>query len=127
MVVSDWRKALLLFEEHGTLVVETEVLMIEEEEIWCNDGRGSWRRKGASIEDRKLIRVFEREVFENKSDFLKFLPKDLPDPFSNRNLAESLGIPVNQSRRMTYSLRKIGTITHVGKNKNQMLFTRAVN
>jgi hypothetical protein len=29
IVVSDWRKALLLFEEHGTLVVETEVLMIE--------------------------------------------------------------------------------------------------
>ena len=29
MVVSDWRKALLLFEEHGTLVVETDVLMIE--------------------------------------------------------------------------------------------------
>ena len=29
MVVSDWRKALLIFEEHGTFVVETEVLMIE--------------------------------------------------------------------------------------------------
>ena len=29
MVVSDTRKALLLFEEHGTLVVENEVLMIE--------------------------------------------------------------------------------------------------
>jgi hypothetical protein len=29
MIVSDWRKAMLLFEEHGTLVVETEVLMIE--------------------------------------------------------------------------------------------------
>jgi hypothetical protein len=29
MVVSDWRKALLIFEEHGTLVVETEVLMVE--------------------------------------------------------------------------------------------------
>jgi hypothetical protein len=29
MVVSDARKALLLFEEHGTLVVETEVLLIE--------------------------------------------------------------------------------------------------
>src|SRR5436309_8086296 len=28
-IVSDWRRALLLFEEHGTLVVETEVLMIE--------------------------------------------------------------------------------------------------
>ncbi len=29
MVVSDTRKALLLFEEHGALVVESEVLMIE--------------------------------------------------------------------------------------------------
>lgn len=29
MVVSDPRRALLLFEEHGTLVVETDVLMIE--------------------------------------------------------------------------------------------------
>ena len=29
MVVSDPRKALLLFEEHGTLVVEDEVLMVD--------------------------------------------------------------------------------------------------
>lgn len=29
MVVSDARKAMLLFEEHGTLVVESEVLLIE--------------------------------------------------------------------------------------------------
>src|SRR6185369_10174482 len=29
MVVSDTRKALLLFEEHGTLVVENDVLMID--------------------------------------------------------------------------------------------------
>ena len=102
-----------------------EVLMIEVEEIWCNDGRGSWRRKGASIEDRKLIRVFERSIFEHKADFLKVLPEDLPDPFSNRNLAESLGISINQSRKMTYALRKIGTITYVGKNRNQMFFVRA--
>jgi hypothetical protein len=111
-----------LFSE-GNLSVE--VLMVEVEETWCNDGKGSWRRKGASIEDRKLIRVFERVVFEHKADFLRVLPKDLPDPFSNRNLAESLGITVNQSRKMTYSLRKIGAIKHVGKNRNQMLFVRA--
>ena len=105
--------------------LSVEVLMIEVEEIWCDNGRGSWRRKGASIEDRKLIRVLERKVFEHKTDFLKFLPKDLPDPFSNRNLAESLGIPISQSRKMTYSLRRIGAITHVGKSRNQMLFARS--
>jgi hypothetical protein len=99
--------------------------MIEVEEVWCNDGRGSWRRKGASIEDRKLIRVFERRIFEHTADFLKILPKDLADPFSNTDLAESLVIPVSQSRKMTYALRKMGAITYVGKNRNQMLFARA--
>ncbi len=102
-----------------------EVLMIEEEEIWCNDGRGSWRRKGASIEDRRLIRVFERQIFEREEDFLKILPNELPDPFSNRHLAADLGISVNQSRRMTYSFRKMEIITQVAKKGNQMFFARS--
>jgi len=101
-----------------------EVLMIEVEETWCNDGRGSWRRKGASIEDRRLLRVFERRVFERKTDLLKVLPEDLPYPFTNRDLAESLRIPVDQSREITYVLRKIGAIACVGRNRNQMLFVR---
>ncbi len=101
-----------------------EVLMIETEETWINDGKGSWRRKGTSIEDKKLIQVYETETFQNKMDFLKIIPENLPDPFSNRNLSESLGIPINQSRKITYSLRKMGAIAHVGNNRNQMLFTR---
>lgn len=107
---------------NGNLSIE--VLMIEMEETWRNDGKGSWRRKGASIEDRKLIRVLESIVFEDKVDFLKVLPKDLIAPFSNRSLAEGLGITDNQSRRITYALRKIGAIAHVGNDRRQMLFDR---
>jgi hypothetical protein len=102
-----------------------EALLIEEEEIWRNNGKGTWRRKGASIQDRKLIRVYERELFEHKTEFLRILPKNLPAPFTNRNLAENLGIQIGQSRRITYSLRKIGVIAQVGKNGNQMLFKRS--
>lgn len=101
-----------------------EVLMIEMEETWCKDGRGSWRRKGVSIEDRRLLRVLERIVFEQKTDLLKVLPEDLPRPFTNRDLSERLGIPVSQSRKITYVLKKIGVIACVGRNRNQMLFTR---
>jgi hypothetical protein len=104
--------------------LSVEVLMIEAEEVWCNDGKGSWRRRGASVEDRKLIRVFQRKVFEHPSDFLEILPKDLAHPFSNKDLAKSLAIPVNQSRKITYTLRKIGAISLVGKNRNEMLFAR---
>ena len=109
---------------NGNLSVE--VLMIEMEETWCDDGRGSWRRRGASVEDRRLIRVLERKVFESKADFLEVLPKDLPDPFSSTDLARSLGIRVGQSRKITYSLRKIGAIIHVGNRRKQMLFARTL-
>lgn len=101
-----------------------EVLFVEVEEVWYNDGRGSWRRRGASIEDRKLVRVFERRIFEHVEDFLKILPAGLAEPFSNKDLAESLAISISQSRKMTYALRKMGAIACVGKNRNQMLFTR---
>jgi hypothetical protein len=49
MVVSDPRKALLLFEEHGTLVVESEVLMIE-----GNNKPGSLARICNQLSDAKV-------------------------------------------------------------------------
>jgi len=35
----------------------------------------------ASIEDRRQMRVFDRRIFEDKTDFLCLFPEDLPDPF----------------------------------------------
>lgn len=101
-----------------------EVLMIEEEEIRCKDGRGSWRRKGASIKDRKLLQVVERARFSEAADFLPFLPTDLDLPFSNRSLAESAGLSIRQARKMTYCLRKMGAIRKVGKSRNELLFEK---
>ena len=49
-----------------------EILMIREEEVRCNDGKGSWRRRGASIRDRKLIDVIGRMMFKDEKDFLRF-------------------------------------------------------
>ncbi|MCK5593136.1 hypothetical protein KAI31_03460, partial [Candidatus Bathyarchaeota archaeon] len=75
-----------------------EVLMIEEEEVRCNDGRGSWRRRGASIKDRKLISVTERVLFKDEKDFLRFLPGELPDPFTNKDLSTRVAVSVNLAR-----------------------------
>ena len=96
--------------------------MIEEEELRCNDGRGSWRRRGVSIKDRKLMQVFGRVVFEDGRDFLELLPKELDDSFTNRYLALRLGISINLSQKITYCLRKMGAISVVGKKRNELLF-----
>jgi hypothetical protein len=99
-----------------------EVLLIEEEEVRRNDGRGSWRRRGVSVKDRKLLNVFDRIVFEDSRDFLKFLPKQLDGNFTNKVLASKLGISIRLAQKITYCLRKMGAISITDKKKNELLF-----
>jgi len=99
-----------------------EVLLIEEEEVRCSDGEGSWRRKGVSVKDRKMLNVFDRIVFRDIHDFLEFLPKDLNGNFTNKVLASKRGIPIRLAQKITYCLRKMGAIAVVGKKRNELLF-----
>lgn len=99
-----------------------EVLMIKEEEIRCDDGKGSWRTRGVSIKDRRLVDVVDRTRFKARADFLRFLPDNLHQPFSNKNLAGNIGVPIRQSRKITYCLKKMGAIKQTGKNGNELLF-----
>jgi hypothetical protein len=110
----------LIAEENFTL----EILMTKEEEIRCNDGKGSWRRKGISIKDRKLMQVVEKVIFNNKEDFLSFLPMGLPECFTNKNLAACLKITISKARKVTYCLRKMEIIKQVGKYRNEIIFER---
>ena len=98
-----------------------EVLLIEEEEIRLQDGKGSWRRRGWSIVDRKLVEVIDRRLYEKPSDFLHFIPHALERPFRNSDLVESLGISRRLGQRLTYCLRKMNALKTVGKKGNALL------
>ena len=99
-----------------------EVLLIEEEERRCDNGKGSWRRRGVSIKDRKLLKVFDRVVFEDRTDFLKILPENLGVSFTNRVLAKKLGISIRLAQKITYCLRKMNVLIIDGKKKRELLF-----
>ena len=101
-----------------------EILMTKEEEIRCKDGKGSWRRKGISIVDRKLIEVVEKVTFKESKDFLIFLPEDLQGSFTNKDLAKALKITVFKARKITYCLRKMKIIKEVGKLRNELIFEK---
>jgi len=101
-----------------------EVLLTCEEQIWRNDGQGSWRRRRWSIADRRLLAVHRSTRLTCAGDCAALLPVDLPTVFSCRDLAAACPIPHSVAQKMAYCLRQMGMITVVGKRGNAVLYNR---
>lgn len=99
-----------------------EALIIQADEIWVNDSRGSWRRKGWSIKDRALVKVLDKKLFSNPKNFLSLIPNSFATPFTNNDLSLSLNISLKLARMMTYCLRKMNLITIANKRDRSYLF-----
>lgn len=98
---------------------------IEMEEVWVEDGKGSWRRRHWSITERRLIRILDERRISGLEDFAALLPANLAYPFTNAQLAASLRIPANLAGKMTWTLRTAGVLTLAGKSGRSHLFTHA--
>ncbi|MDB5103519.1 MAG: hypothetical protein JWP91_1208 [Fibrobacteres bacterium] len=102
-----------------------EVVLVREEEMRCEDGKGSWRRKGTSIKDHILLEVAGREVFRTGRDFLKLLPAGWTGPSTNRELSKALKQPYFRIARMTYCLSRMEMIKLAGKQGRSLLYALA--
>lgn len=100
-----------------------EVLLVDAEETRCQDGRGSWRRKGSSIVDRRLLNVVQSMRFDSIEDYKRLIPENITEPFSNKSLAQAMGIPLTTARKITYCYRKMSIIEQCGKKGNELLFS----
>ncbi len=98
------------------------VLLTQQEELWRDDGRGSWRRQRWSIHDRHLLAVCAEHSFATPADFVSLLPDTLPRPFTNRSLAVTAAIPPRLAQRVTYTLRHCDVLAMVGKVENAILY-----
>ena len=99
-----------------------EVAFIQEEEIWCDDGQGSWRRKRWSIADRRLLGIVERLTFETPDDFRNLLPPDLPVPFTAAELATARGCSRSLAQKMVFCLRHMALLEVVGRRGQAYLY-----
>jgi len=103
-----------------------EVLMVKMEEVRCDDGGGSRRRKGVSIRDKRLVEIIQSISFNRNQDFLRFLPDALASPFTNKDFARAAGISGRQATRITYTLRRMGVLEKAGKKGKAFLFQVAL-
>jgi hypothetical protein len=99
-----------------------EVLLIRDEEVRLDDGRGSWRRGRRSIADRRLLDVLDARVFHNAEDFAALLPDGLPAQFTARELAALGHLSPVTAGRMAYCLWKMGALMRAGKRGNAYVY-----
>jgi len=86
-----------------------EALLIREEQVWVDDGRGSWRRGRWSLADRRLLGVVDSAVLAGPDDYLALLPP-LPERFTNADLARARGWDGRLAGKATYALRAMGVL-----------------
>lgn len=98
-----------------------EVLLTREEETRRFEGRRRWRTRGWVTEERRLLEVVDRRVFETPGSWLALLP-DRREPFTSRDLADAIGIRLDLAQKMTYSLREAGLVQSLGKRGRATLY-----
>ncbi len=84
------------------------VVLTQEEEIRRFDGNRSWRRRGWTTDERRLLGVVDQRLFFTPDDLAALLPAGLPGSFTVAQLAKALGQPTRLAGQMAYCLREMG-------------------
>ena len=99
-----------------------EALFIRDEMVWRDDGQGSWRRKGWSIADRRLLGIVGSRAMEWPESYRAYVPAGLAEGFTNRDLVESLGVRAGIAQKISYCLSKMGIISCIGRQERYKLY-----
>ena len=105
---------------NSNLIIEALIVNVEETRL--NDGKGSWKRKGWSIVDRRLVNLIDQKIFHGSMDYLTLIPKSLEFPFTNYELSKALQKSIRLARMMTYCLRKSNILKVIGKKGKAFLY-----
>lgn len=103
-------------------LLEIHVLLTEEEEQRRHVPGRSWRRRGWTTEERRLLDVVDTLLITGVDDLADLLPSGLPEPFTTADLAAGLGRSRRAAQQMTYCLRSVGAIDAVGKEGNAIQY-----
>jgi len=99
-----------------------EVLLIQEEEVRRYEGKRKWWRRRWVTEERRLLEVVQRRLFETTADIGALLPPGLSEPFTTEDLADAVGSRRKLAQKMAYCLWKMGVIERVGKRGRANLY-----
>ena len=100
-----------------------ELALIDAEERRVRDGKGSWRRRGISIRDRRMTVLHESICLKRPADYRRFIPFIKGERFTSALLAEKAGISVALAQKALYVLAKMGLVEKAGKEGNALVYS----
>ena len=101
-----------------------EVVMTVEEEVRAMNGRGSWRRGGWAILDRRLVDVVETFAVSSMADLFSLLDAGLPDRFTTRDVAAVMRSSRRLGQLAAFCFREGGVSEVCGKAGNALVYRR---
>ena len=104
--------------------LKLELIFLDIIEKRKDDGKGSWRRKGVSIEDKVPISWHESIILKKLSDYHQFIPLE-EELFTVKDLQAKTRISQSLARKCLYVLKKIGIIEQAGKKGNAYVYKKS--
>ena len=106
--------------DHPNLCVKLILLDIEEYRLrdgWSRDGK-----RGSHRYDRVPTRIVGETLLTEPRDYMQFVPYELEEPFTARELAKSCGQNGKSFSTEALILRKMGVIEQIGKKGCSYLY-----
>jgi len=102
--------------------LEIELALVDVAEQRIHDGKGSWRRKGVSIGDRRLLDLHDKICLKTPADYLRFVPFSKNEEFTSETFRKKAGIRVGLARKALYVLARLGIVEKTGKKGNMLVY-----
>lgn len=96
--------------------------LVDMEEYRLLNGWSRDRKKGSHRYDRIPIALFDEVVIERREDYLQFLPIDLPEQFTSRDLAQLAKIPAKMANVTLNILTYLNITEQIGKKGRLFLY-----
>jgi hypothetical protein len=121
----DLFKALLYAPELPLLPdLSIELILLDVLEKRIQDGKGSWRRKGASISDREVLEYHQTIPLLELKDYYQFIPFEKGAEFTVRDLGAQAHIETALARKALYVLTRLGMVRRLGKKGNAWVYAK---
>ncbi len=99
-----------------------ELVPIDLIETRKDDGKGSWRRKGASVTDKVISVSYESIELKTEKDYQFFIPFSKEEPFTSSDLAKKAGISLPLAAKTLYTLTKTGFVLRIEKKGRSWVY-----